>query len=395
MVRRLSRARKAPRDAVMRARMVELSWAGLRVPAIAQELGCGQKTVRRWLHRFNRFGLEGLEDLGGQGRKRRITEAERSRIIALVKQVPPGRLEVQPGRDLWAADESGPAEWTPDSLAARARQLGIEVGRSQVRRDPDRRGRAPAPHSLLDPLEGPRLHGKRTRIIGLYTQPPDGATVICADELGPVIPRTFAPAPGWSPDGHRIKSEIDYSRGPEKTRVYGALRVRDCRQITMATSSRNSVSYQQFLQLVEDANPTGEIWIATDNPFLPQQPVHPDLAGRPPPDPPHAHPGRRVPAEPAGRSVADLPQDRPGRTVLGQPRRHHAGHRPGHPPTQRPSHTPDPGSTSPVHPPTTTPISVHPMRNPALAPHMLERKSGRIIAIASGAARHGVQGMAD
>ncbi|MEU8795908.1 helix-turn-helix domain-containing protein [Streptomyces sp. NPDC048643] len=35
----------------MRARMIELSWSGLRVPAIAMELGCSQKTVRRWLHR--------------------------------------------------------------------------------------------------------------------------------------------------------------------------------------------------------------------------------------------------------------------------------------------------------------------------------------------------------
>src|SRR3954467_134194 len=134
VVHRLASARMAPKVVVERCRMVELSWGGWLVPQIADELGCGQKTVRRWLHRFNRSGLEGLEDLGGQGRKRRITEAERSKIIALVKQVPPGRLEVQPGGDLWAADESGPAEWTLDSLAARARQLGIEVGRSQVRR---------------------------------------------------------------------------------------------------------------------------------------------------------------------------------------------------------------------------------------------------------------------
>ncbi|MER5399843.1 helix-turn-helix domain-containing protein [Streptomyces sp. NPDC002599] len=54
VVRRLSRARKAPRDVVMRARMIELSWSGLRVPVIAVELGCSQKTVRCWLHRFNR-----------------------------------------------------------------------------------------------------------------------------------------------------------------------------------------------------------------------------------------------------------------------------------------------------------------------------------------------------
>jgi hypothetical protein len=80
-----------------------------------------------------------------------------------------------------------------------------------------------------------------------------------------VIPRAFPPAPGWSPDGHRIKNEIDYSRGPEKTWVYGGLRVRDGQEITMAASSRNSAFYQQFLQQVEDANPTGEIWIVTDN----------------------------------------------------------------------------------------------------------------------------------
>ncbi|MCP9211188.1 helix-turn-helix domain-containing protein [Streptomyces sp. NEAU-Y11] len=114
--------------------MIELSWAGQRVPAIADELSCSQKTVRRWLHRFNRAGLDGLEDLGGQGRKRRITEAQRSRIIALVKMTPPGRLEMQPYGDLWAADESGPAEWTLDALAATAQAEGIEVGRSQVRR---------------------------------------------------------------------------------------------------------------------------------------------------------------------------------------------------------------------------------------------------------------------
>ncbi|MGW9032135.1 helix-turn-helix domain-containing protein [Streptomyces sp. NPDC055722] len=66
------------------------------VPQAADELRRSQKTVRRWLHRFNRCEPEGLEDQGGQGRKRRITEAERSRIVGLVKLTPPGRLEMQP-----------------------------------------------------------------------------------------------------------------------------------------------------------------------------------------------------------------------------------------------------------------------------------------------------------
>ncbi|MBB4902871.1 helix-turn-helix domain-containing protein [Streptomyces griseomycini] len=134
VVRRLSRARKAPRDLVVRARTVEPSWSGQRVPAIADELRCSPRTVRRWLHRFNRSGLDGLEDLGGQGRKRRITEAERSRIIGLVRQAPPGRLTVRADGELAAADESGPPKWALDSLTAEARGLGIAIGRSQVRR---------------------------------------------------------------------------------------------------------------------------------------------------------------------------------------------------------------------------------------------------------------------
>jgi transposase len=134
VVRRLSRAWKVPRDVVMRARMIELSWSGLRAPAIAVELGCSQKTVRCWLDRFNGSGLQELDDLGGQGRKGRITEEERSRIISLVKTVPPGRLRSEPVGELWAFDETGPSEWPLDSLAAAARAEGIEVGRSQVRR---------------------------------------------------------------------------------------------------------------------------------------------------------------------------------------------------------------------------------------------------------------------
>src|SRR5215211_6812011 len=53
---------------------------------------------------------------------------------------------------------------------------------------------------------GSRVRPKRSKIVKLYTNPPSEATVVCVDELGPVSPRTFPPAPGWSPDGHRIKA---------------------------------------------------------------------------------------------------------------------------------------------------------------------------------------------
>ena len=84
-IRRLAGARHAPADWIERAQIVALSWEGLGVAAIAARVGCHENTVRRWLHRFNAAGIDGLGDRPGCGRKRRITEAERSRIIALAR----------------------------------------------------------------------------------------------------------------------------------------------------------------------------------------------------------------------------------------------------------------------------------------------------------------------
>lgn len=90
-------------------------------------------------------------------------------------------------------------------------------------------------------------------------------TVVCADELGPVTPRTFSPPPGWSEDGHRIKVPLEYGRGPEKVWVYGALRVGDGQAVTLTTRSRNTAGYLQLLEVIAAANPDGEVRVITDN----------------------------------------------------------------------------------------------------------------------------------
>jgi transposase len=133
-IRKLAGARHAPADWSERARIVALSWDGLAVPAIAEQLGCHPNTVRRRLHRFNADGIDGLGDRPGAGRRRRITEAQRSAIIALARSEPPGRLARDADGELSADDEDGPAQWTLDTLARAARDAGIRAGRSQVRR---------------------------------------------------------------------------------------------------------------------------------------------------------------------------------------------------------------------------------------------------------------------
>ena len=135
-VRKLAGSRHAPGDWIRRARMVARSWDGLRTSAIAAELGCHQETVRARLTRFNAEGLDGLGDRPGAGRKPRLTEAERSTLVALARSTPPGRPIQWPDGTLTPVDErpEAPAEWTLDSLVAAAAERGIAIKRSQVRR---------------------------------------------------------------------------------------------------------------------------------------------------------------------------------------------------------------------------------------------------------------------
>jgi len=104
------------------------------VPAIAVQLGCHEKKVRRWLHRFNAAGLAGLGNRPGCGRKPRIGQGERSRIIALARSDPPGRLYPTSWGELQTAAAEGKAPiWTLDTLTEAAREMGIDVHRSQIR----------------------------------------------------------------------------------------------------------------------------------------------------------------------------------------------------------------------------------------------------------------------
>src|SRR3954468_12284979 len=133
-IRKLAGARHAPADWIHRAQMIAMSWDGLRVPAIAAALGCSQKAVRERLARFAADGLDGLGDRPGAGRKPRISQAQRSQLIALARSTPPGRPVRDDAGELAAADPEGPAVWTLDALTAAARAAGIDIARSQVRR---------------------------------------------------------------------------------------------------------------------------------------------------------------------------------------------------------------------------------------------------------------------
>ncbi len=132
-VRKLAASRHGPADWILHAQIVARSWDGERVEAIAQHLHCNPQTVRRRLHRFDAEGIDGLGDRPKAGRPRRLTVEDDSRLIALVRQAPPGRLVTQRDGTMVARDEQGSAQWSLNALAQAAKEAGIRVKRSQIR----------------------------------------------------------------------------------------------------------------------------------------------------------------------------------------------------------------------------------------------------------------------
>src|SRR4030095_15102205 len=101
---------------------------------MARELGCHPQTVRERLTRFNAEGVDGLGDRPGPGRPPRLTEDERSQVVALARRRPPRAIIRPPDGTLAPAATDADAEWSLDAWVAAAQGHGIQIGRSQVRR---------------------------------------------------------------------------------------------------------------------------------------------------------------------------------------------------------------------------------------------------------------------
>lgn len=119
-INKLARSRTAPARFVERARIIQLSSAGARAPAIAQQLNLSQVTVRTWLKRFNSEGLSGLNDRNRKGRPVTYGSEQVAELIAL-SLTDPQQLGLPFGC------------WTMDRLALYLNEhKGIAIKRSRI-----------------------------------------------------------------------------------------------------------------------------------------------------------------------------------------------------------------------------------------------------------------------
>lgn len=64
-----------------RLQIIMLSSAGKRVPEISQEVKLHPINVRKWIHRFNEYGLDGLRSGKSPGRPPVFSEQQRDQIV--------------------------------------------------------------------------------------------------------------------------------------------------------------------------------------------------------------------------------------------------------------------------------------------------------------------------
>jgi transposase len=133
-VRELAGSRHAPGEWLLHARMLVRRWAGERTRVIATALGCQSQTVPERLVRCNVEGPEGLRNRQGDGWPARLTEAERSVIVAVAQSTLPGKLVQRADGTMRADDPEQDAQWTLNPLTAAAKVCVVQVERSQVRR---------------------------------------------------------------------------------------------------------------------------------------------------------------------------------------------------------------------------------------------------------------------
>lgn len=124
-IERLTRAHSAPVRLVHRAQIIKRAVDGMRVLAIAEELGISEKMVRLWLKRFAAAGLEGLADAPRVGRPPTYSEDERRRVIAKARGLPPKPT---------AGEVPPTCHWTLDRLQEELARDGLPIKRSQIRR---------------------------------------------------------------------------------------------------------------------------------------------------------------------------------------------------------------------------------------------------------------------
>jgi transposase len=219
-----------PHRVAVRLVMILLSHHGLPAATIAGLLGCDPATVRRWIHRYNTHGTDGLTDRPRVGRPRlgspRLGQRIR-RLLAQPKAWTIGRLWSQLGR---------PAI-SQRTLRRRVRQVAAwRRPRLVAKGDPDRDQLLAELHQQLREL-------------------PDGAVVLAEDEthlnLLPWVRATWI--------AHSTRQQVMTPGKNRRRTIFGAVELASGRWFYQVTRKAVSASFTAFCEQLLAAYPAAPV----------------------------------------------------------------------------------------------------------------------------------------
>jgi transposase len=184
----------------------------MSVPEIARMWLTDDSHVRKVIHEFNERAFDSLDPDYRGGRPRRITPAQRQRVVA-VAGARPDRQGVPLTR--WSLDrlavwlgERGIVEISPAHLARLLADAGLSFQRTRSwKASPD-----------------PDYEAKAERVLALYAAPPSDGPVISFDQMGPISLRPIHGA-GWAELGRPERLRATYNRRHGVRYIFGALDV--------------------------------------------------------------------------------------------------------------------------------------------------------------------------
>ncbi len=243
---RTLRTTTAAQREVWRARVILLAAEGKENQVIAQEVGLSPRSVSLWRKRFAEGRLPALANRPKKRTPIRYTEEDRRRVVEMACTTTPEAETHWSVRTL--AKASGVGRETVRDILNGARLRPHRVGTFTTSNDPEFR------EKLID-------------VVGLYTDPPDNAVVLCVDEKTQVqaLDRRQPPARGGPMRPDQIARRThDYKRNGT-TQLFAALDVAAAQVQVQCKDRHRSRDFLRFLDGVLPHYPERAIHVILDN----------------------------------------------------------------------------------------------------------------------------------
>src|ERR1700740_22243 len=248
---RLARGTKVSVGDRFRARIILLRLEGKSETEGARRVPCSMGAVCKWSKRFDDYGIAGLQEAPGRGRKTRLPAERISLVVERATRPPQGRVR----------------------LSVRSMAREARLSKSTVQRIWSHNDIKPHRLETFKISNDPNFEEKFWDVIGLYLDPPERALVLCCDEKSQcqALERTQRPLP--LKKGYARTQTHDYIRHGTIT-LFAALSYLEGKIISRTEECHPHLEWLRFLKQIDRETPKElDVHLIVDNYATHKHPV--------------------------------------------------------------------------------------------------------------------------